>query len=135
MTENEAYITLEMQLVDEEKRRINENEVFDKHKTIKIATFSHVLYLAKNSFLKQPFDDEITFMNENGLSEKWNAPYKLSAIYDTYDASTPRKLNLSQLLGIIETCCGLLLIALLVFIFEVLSLYWPDIKALILCRL
>ncbi|KAG4066952.1 hypothetical protein HA402_007700 [Bradysia odoriphaga] len=123
VTENEGYVTLELPLVDETRRKSYENGIFERPQTLKVVTCSHSLFLAKNSFLKHPLDDEITYMNENGLTEKWNAPYKLSTLYDTTDVSTPRKLNLSQLIGIIEMCFGLLLVATVVFIFEILSPY------------
>lgn len=134
MTENEGYVTLETQLVDEARRKTIENAIFNKPKTLKIATFSHVLYLPKNTYLKQPLDDQITYINENGLTAKWDAPYKLTAIYHNDEGKGPRRLNISQLIGIIELCFGLFLVATVVFTVEMLSPYWPKIKRLLLCR-
>lgn len=132
MTENEAYVTLEKQLVNQTRQMSYENAIFHKPETIKIGTYAQVLILNKNSYLKPILDDKITSMNENGLSEKWNWRFKLSSIYDT--ANGPRKLNLSQLIGIFDMCFCPLLVATVIFIFEILSPYWPDVKSLLLCR-
>ncbi len=121
VTETEAYVSLEMQLVDETRRKTLEKVIFHKPKTVNIATFSHVLYLPKHTYLKQSLDDEITYMNENGLTEKWNAPYKEASIHDINEGNLPEKLNISQLIGIIELCFGVLMMAIVVFILEILS--------------
>lgn len=127
-TENEAYITMEAQIVDEAKRSThNENAFFNLPKTLKVATISHVLYLSKRSFLKLPLDKEIASLNENGLTDKWNEPYQLTAIQDN-DENIPQKLNISQFFGIIKVCCGLLVVAFAIFVGEILSIYWPNMQ-------
>lgn len=124
---DEAFVTYEMALVDDSKRNAYGNTKFDKPATVKIRAVSHVVYFPKHSYLKQPVDDQITYINENGLSDKWNAPYKLSAIYDDNVGSIPRQLNISQFIGIIEVCCGLILLAIVIFVFEILSPYWNEV--------
>lgn len=119
VTESEAYVTLEMYLIDQTKKKIHTNETIVAPHTLKVSTLSHTTFLAKNSFLKPAFDGVITQLNENGLLEKWSAQYRLSAMYHVNDAA-PRKLNLSQFLGVIELCSVFLLMAAMVFVFEIL---------------
>lgn len=129
VTERNAYITFETQLADETLRKNHERIFLPKPKTIEISTCSHIIYLSKRFYLREAMDDEITYMNENGLTSKWSASYKGSAILEYIDTNIPRKLNISQILGMIEVWFGLLILASISFILEILSpLCWSIAK-------
>ncbi|XP_037034207.1 uncharacterized protein LOC119072989 [Bradysia coprophila] len=117
VTETEAYVSMEIRLIDAVRREKPET----RPKTIKIVLAPHVIDMPKRFYLKDAMDDLISYMNENGMTSKWTAPYTESAIRDNVDKRFPRKLNILQILGVVEVCLGALILSTLVFVFEVLS--------------
>lgn len=122
VTETEAYVTMEIQLVDEIRRTKPET----KPKIVKIVLAPHVIDLPKRYHLVHALNDVISYINENGLMSKWMAPYKDSDITDKVDKRIPRKLTISQILGVVQICFGALIISILVFVFELLSKCKPE---------
>lgn len=128
VTETEAYVTLNMQLIDETIRKNNERQFVPKPKSLKIFPCPHVVYMSKRFYLRETLDEEIGYLNENGLTFRWMEPYKESAILNYDNRNSPRKLNTSQILGVVEVWSGLLILATVVFFCEIFSNHWMSAK-------
>lgn len=126
VTETEAYMTLDTQLSDTMRQKHHENQFTPKPKTIEITSNVHTIYLPKRSYLMESLDNKILFMNENGLVFKWSAPFSDS--FEDVDANIPRKLNISQVLGVVQVWFGLLIIATVSFVSEVIIFHFATIK-------
>lgn len=99
-----------------------------KSKSLKLFTCGHIIYLSKRFYLGETLNDEIGHMNENGMTLKWMAPYKESAILNYDDGQSPRKLKISQLVGVLEVWFSLLILAAIIFICEISSTHWISVN-------
>ncbi|KAG4068684.1 hypothetical protein HA402_002375 [Bradysia odoriphaga] len=124
VAETDAYVLLETRLVSETLRKSSEQRLnLPKPKTIRIISTAHVIMLPQRFYLKDTMDEIITEMNEFGLTSNWDGPFKEAALVNNVDKNIQRKLNMSQILGLVQIWLGLLILSTVVFILEVLCYY------------
>lgn len=76
-----------------------------------------VFYFHKRSFLTQIFSQKIEICRESGLIAHWTAQYKRQG--RKHEQRKPKKLDLSNIVGIVQISAVLYIIAFIVFMMEV----------------
>lgn len=80
-----------------------------------------VIFLQKNSFLKEAFDQKITMLKTNGLINFWISKYMTySYLVQEPPIKGPEKLNFDQVHGAFQVWFACLLVSVLFFILELL---------------
>lgn len=90
-----------------------------------------VIYFPKCSVLPNLFNNRMIFYREFGLIEYWTQQYTDSRSQlqsQKYEKPLPKKLNIKNIIGIVEIYLVLLLLSGLVFIFELLSVKFAILK-------
>ncbi|KAG4076488.1 hypothetical protein HA402_014452 [Bradysia odoriphaga] len=121
VTETEAYVYPMSPLIYNVTQMIYTKGYYTKFKTLRIGIFPFVLYLPKQSCLRGEINQKIQSVVESGLIEKWTSDYKEIRFADSDLDIVPRKLNMTQLLGVFQLCGLILVVALISFILEIVS--------------
>lgn len=78
-----------------------------------------IFYFNKNSILTEIFDRKIEKCKESGLIFHWTAPYKQKRKIDEH--KEPKVLSVRNILGIVKITVFLYLIAIVIFVMEIIS--------------
>lgn len=89
-------------------------------------SFDPSLFFNKHSILRWMFDRKIEIFNESGLISYWAARYRSKRTNDRQGKL--QKLNIQNILAILQITAVMYLIAFMVFLFEILSYEHRGIK-------
>lgn len=85
------------------------------------------IHYQKHSCLSKPFDRQISLYKAYGFIEYWIRKYKHSAVRETV-STEPKTLSFDQISGVLIVCSFLLLVSMILFILELISVYCKGIE-------
>lgn len=85
------------------------------------------IHYQKHSCLLKPFDRQISFYKAYGFIEHWIRKHKHSAVHETV-STEPKTLSFDQISGVLIVCSFLLLISMILFILESISMHCKAIR-------